>query len=61
MDFHVLESVPLRNLMDVLDLFVGWLKNGFYTFHTLPLGVKKEIPPKIADIIREKATRGMIK
>ena len=57
MDLHALESILIKNLMDVLDLFDGWLNNGFYSFHTLPIGVKKEIPERIVMIIRERAEK----
>lgn len=55
LDLHFLETFQVGNLIGALNLLVNWLNTGFCNFHTLPLGVKKEMSPEMVQYMEEKA------
>lgn len=55
LDMHFLETFQVGCLLGALNLLVSWLEIGFCDFHTLPLGVKKEMPPEVVQCMEEKA------
>lgn len=55
LDLHFLETFQVGNLLGALNLLVSWLETGFCNFHTLPLGVKKDMPAEMVQCMEEKA------
>ena len=55
LDLHFLETFQVGNLIGALNLLVNWLNTGFCNFHTLPLGVKKEMSAEMVQCMEEKA------
>lgn len=55
LDLHFLETFQVGNLLGALNLLVSWLETGFCNFHTLPLGVKKDMPTEMVQCMEEKA------
>ena len=55
LDLHFLETFQVGNLLGCLNLFVNWLETGFCNFHTLPLGVKKDMSAEMVQSMEKKA------
>ena len=47
-----LEALPTVMVFTCLQLFIQWLKDGMYDFHTLPFTLKSHLSPNDLDALR---------
>ena len=49
----VLENLPIAMVFTCLQLFIQWLNDGMYDFHTLPFALKTKMSPEDQEALHQ--------